>query len=135
MSIIKDTPTNGATKDVKPAAAPKQEQPKAPEQKPELSNFGVPAPAKTPSIEDRMNKFHALGKLLERREKISDAVDSLSDFYISPSGDSCNVRLTDSKGKTFAISHPIVIGEIVAMAKAKLLAELATIDNDFNFNF
>lgn len=126
----KDPALNGTAKDQKAIHAANTTK-----EKPELSNFEVSAPAKNPTIAEKMAKFYALEKLLERREKIAEAIDNLSDFYVSPAGDGCNVRLLDSKGKTFAVSHPIVIGEIVNLAKTKLVAELEAIDKDFNFNF
>lgn len=86
-----------------------------------------------PSIEDRLKKLEEINELAERREVVTDAIQNLSGFYISPEGSGCNLRLQDSKGKTFAIAHPSVIGEMVAMAKEKLSAELARIENLMDF--
>lgn len=86
-----------------------------------------------PTIEARLKKLQQINDLAERREVVTDAIDNLSGFYISPEGTGCNLRLQDSKGKTFAIAHPSVIGEMVAMAKEKLSAELARIENLIDF--
>lgn len=93
--------------------------------KPELSNFEVLAP-----IEKRIEKFNNLLKLIERREQVQEALQDLKDFQITQTG-SHNVRLTDGKGKTFAIAHPIVIGEMVSVAKSRLQDELSTIEAKF----
>ena len=86
-----------------------------------------------PTIEARLKKLQQINDLVERREVVTDAIDNLSGFYISPEGTGCNLRLTDSKGKTFAIAHPSVIGEMVSMAKEKLSAELNRIENLIDF--
>jgi len=92
------------------------------------------APKKAfPTIEARLKKLEEINDLAERREVVTDAISNLAGFYISPEGTGCNLRLQDSKGKTFAIAHPSVIGEMVAMAKEKLSAELNRIENLIDF--
>lgn len=115
--------TNGTTK---PAAA-----------KSELSNLTVKADAITAEtakgiapIAERIKRFEELEKLLEKREQISEAIDNLNDFYIAPTG-GAQIQLRDSKSNTFAIAHPSVIGEIVAMLKNKLGSELNELDSKF----
>lgn len=93
----------------------------------------LPVKDENPSIEKRLEKFYQLEKVLERREKIAEAVTELQDFYIAPTGTGCLLKLQDSKGNTFAISHPAVIGEMVGIAKAKLQKELEAIDQEFTF--
>ena len=102
--------------------------------KPELSNTIISAPVPPPTIEQRIAKFKQLETVLERRDQISDAIKQLDDFYIAPSGNSCNLKLTDSRNKTFAISHPSVIGEMIHLARTKFQAELTAIDTEFNFD-
>lgn len=138
MSTQKTAPANGATKEnVVSIANPKTEATTTPEQKattpqaketPELSKFHVEGP-KTP-IEERINRFLELNRLLERREKITEALDDLNEFQISPTG-GANLKLTDGRGKTFAIAHPVVIGEMVHFAKQKLQEELNQVDAMF----
>lgn len=86
-----------------------------------------------PTIEARLQKLEDLQKLVERRETLKDAIDNLGGFYIAPSGN-CNLRLQDSTGKTFAIAHPSVIGEMVDMAKARLNSELSKIESQITFD-
>lgn len=104
-----------------PTIAPEKREDVTPEKKP------------LPAIEARLKKLQEINDLAERREVVTDAITNLSGFYISPEGTGCNMRLQDSKGKTFAIAHPSVIGEMVAMAKEKLSAELARIENLMDF--
>jgi hypothetical protein len=87
-----------------------------------------------PAIEARLKKLQEINDLAERREVVTEAIQNLSGFYISPEGTGCNMRLQDSKGKTFAIAHPNVIGEMVAMAKEKLSTELSRIENLMDFS-
>jgi hypothetical protein len=82
------------------------------------------------NIEQRLEKFHQLEKLKERRDTIQDALDDLADFHIAPTG-GANLQLQDSKRNTFAIAHPVVIGEMVTLAKKKLQEELDAIDAQF----
>lgn len=86
-----------------------------------------------PPIEARLKKLEEITELAERRETVTTAIQNLTGFYISPEGGSCNLKLQDSKGKTFAIAHPSVIGEMVSMAKVKLSAELVRIENLIDF--
>jgi len=115
--------------------------------KPELSNVVVDkgtgelkkedaAPQKPvlPTIEERLKKLEELQELSDKRETIVDHLESLNKFYISPSGQGCNLKLQDSKGNTFGISHPIIIGEMIHMAKSKLQDELTKIEEAFVFN-
>ena len=87
-----------------------------------------------PPIEARIKKLDELQNLAERRETVRQAIQNLEGFYISPEGGSCNLKLSDSKGKTFAIAHPSVIGEMVSLAKTKLSTELTKIENSIVFN-
>lgn len=127
MSLKTLPPTNGTT--AKPVETPKNE--KAVSTTVKVQPLAVKD--ETPSIEKRLEKFHQLEKVLERREKIAEAVEELQDFYIAPTGTGCLLKLQDSKGNTFAISHPAVIGEMVGLAKAKLQKELEAIDQEFTF--
>jgi hypothetical protein len=122
-----NTPTNvnGATKTNSPA--PKIE---TQEKKPELSNYQVSAPVPTSTIQERINRFHELELLKEKRDEVEEALGQLDKFQISPTG-SANMKLSDGKGNTFGIAHPIVIGEMVALAKSKLKSELEKIDTSF----
>lgn len=126
-------------KDEKPEIKPDEK----PEEKPELSKLAVAAkpqpPAETvkkvlPTIAERLKKLEEFNELVERRETLTDAIDKLKAFYISETG-TCNVKLQDSKGNTFGISHPIVIGEMVHMATEKLIAELQEVEDKINFTF
>ncbi|HEX8356887.1 MAG TPA: hypothetical protein VF610_05740 [Segetibacter sp.] len=99
----------------------------------EQSNFTSSDPG-LPPIEARLNKLKQLQELVEKREVIVDHLENLNRFYISPNGQGCNLKLNDSKGNSFGIANPIVIGEIVHMSKAKLQDELTKIENAFVFN-
>jgi len=127
MSLKTLPPTNGTT--AKPVETAKNEKTVSTTVKVQP----LPVKNESPSIEKRLEKFYQLEKVLERREKIADAVKELQDFYIAPTGTGCMLKLQDSKGNTFAISHPAVIGEMVGMAKAKLQKELEAIDQEFTF--
>lgn len=102
------------------------------------SNLPVILPEKTDvkkllPIEARLKKLDEINNLADRRQVVAEAIENLTGFYISPDGNGSNLRLTDSKGKTFAIAHPSVIGEMVSMAKQKLSAELTRIENLIDF--
>jgi hypothetical protein len=84
----------------------------------------------TSTIQERINRFHELELLKEKRDEVEEALGQLDKFQISPTG-SANMKLSDGKGNTFGIAHPIVIGEMVALAKSKLKSELEKIDTSF----
>lgn len=86
-----------------------------------------------PPITARLKKLEEITELAERREVITEAIQNLTGFYIAPDGSGCNLRLQDSKGKTFSIVHPSVVGEMVSMAKEKLSAELLRIESLIDF--
>lgn len=88
-----------------------------------------------PPIEARLKKLSRINELAERRELLLEGIENLGAFYIAPDGSSCNLRLQDSKGKTFAITHPSVIGEIVSLSKSKLQAELDKVEGQIDFQF
>lgn len=87
-----------------------------------------------PPIEARIKRLDELQELAERRQTVAEAIHNLDEFYIAPDGRGCNLKLQDSKGRTYAIAHPSVIGEMVSLAKGKLSAELARIENSIVFN-
>lgn len=127
MSLKTLPPTNGTTtKTVEPSKTEKAVSTTVKVQP-------LPVKDENPSIEKRLEKFYQLEKVLERRDKIAEAVNELQDFYFAPTGTGCLLKLQDSKGNTFAISHPAVIGEMVGIAKAKLQKELEAIDQEFTF--
>ena len=101
--------------------------PKLDEPKPEQSRT---EPATPEAIEKRLARFAELERLKERRDQVTDALDDLNNFHLSNAG-SASLRLTDSRNTTFNISHPLVIADMVASAKAKLAAEVAAIDAQF----
>ena len=118
----------------------------AKEQKPELSKLHVIGKApdavkqeegvvkKLYSIQEKLEKLDELNELVEKRDTIIDALKNVSSFYISPAGNA-HLKFQDSKGNTFGIAHPSVIGEMVAMASKKLTDELAAIDAKIDFQF
>ena len=87
-----------------------------------------------PPITARLKRLDELRELAQRRETVAEAIQNLTEFYIAPDGRGCNLKLQDSKGKTYAIAHPSVIGEMVSLAKNKLTTELANIENSIVFN-
>lgn len=136
MSTSKDnaaSSVNGQAKETQKAVATEKttlkENLKLQEEKPELSSYHVAAkPAK--SIEERLNRFQELEMLKDRREELTEALKQLDKFQISPTG-GANLKLSDGKSNTFAIAHPSVIGEMIALAKSKLTTELQSIDEQF----
>lgn len=86
-----------------------------------------------PPIAARLKKLEEITELAERREVITDAIQNLLCFYIAPDGTGCNLRLQDSKGKSFSIVHPSVVAEMVSMAKGKLSTELIRIESLIDF--
>lgn len=116
-TTAKVTPTNGATAS------------------PELSKFKVPAPqeqqpgatATVKPIQERINRFYELEKLMERRDSLVEHLEKLGGFTIAPTG-GAHMKITDDKGNSFGIAHPIVIGEMVHLAKEKLQAELNSVE-------
>ena len=125
MSLKIVTPTTNGKKDNTPATAvnakevstvieTKTTDTTPPVIVPEVKEEVKPDTAKKlPSIEARLKKLADITELAERRDTVTEALQNLHGFYISPEGGSCNLRLTDSKNKTFAIAHPFVIGEMV----------------------
>ncbi|MEP7319714.1 MAG: hypothetical protein ABI921_13260 [Panacibacter sp.] len=100
--------------------------------KPELSNLTVSAPApgeshKPATIQERINRFYELEKLMERRDLVVEHLEKLGGFTVTPTG-GAHMKITDDKGIAFGIAHPHVIGEMVHIAKEKLRAELETIE-------
>lgn len=98
---------------------------------PELSKFQVSADTdqvqKPKPIQERINRFYELEKLMERRDTLVEHLEKLGGFNVSPTG-SAHLKITDDKGNSFGIAHPIVIGEMVHLAKLKLNTELETVE-------
>lgn len=90
-------------------------------------------PVTLPTIEARLKKIADLQEQVERRETVVEAIANLNSFHIAPTG-GANLKFTDSKSKTFGIAHPVVIGEMVNLAKTKLEIELANIEANINFS-
>lgn len=93
----------------------------------------IPEKKVLPPIQTRLSKLRDLNKILERREEVAEALENLTDFYIAPTGNACNLKLQDSKNKTFVISNAAIVAEMVELAKGKLQSELNEIDNQFDF--
>lgn len=134
---------NGLKAVEKPETAAKNETPKAQAvsvQNPELSKLVVHGETaqkqekKSHSIEEKLLKIEELNELVERRDVIEEALTKVSNFYVSSAGNA-QLKFTDSKGGSFGIAHPSVIGEMVHLAKAKLKEELEAIDSKINFEF
>lgn len=104
----------------------------------ELSNFSLPLngePSTAPKpkeFKEKLEIFYTLEKLFERRQILVEALDKVCQFQIGSTGGE-NLKLTDAKGHTFAISHPIIIGEMVSMAKSKLEEEIKQVERQFDF--
>lgn len=129
MSTSNGKATNGAAKENQVANTT------SPAIKPELSDLHVSVPVPKPAltIQQRLDRFYQLERLNERREDLLDALKKVESFQISPTGAGENLRFSDGKGNTFAIAHPIVIGEMVNLAKTKLQAQLAEVEAQFIF--
>lgn len=84
------------------------------------------------SIEQRLAKFMELNKTLDKRTLVVDAIQKLEDFYIAPTGGAV-LKFTDSDNNTFSITNASVIQEMVKLALDKLGAELAKLDEAFDF--
>ena len=88
-----------------------------------------------PTIEERIKKLDQLKLLAERRDLVKDALKNVGGFYIAPTNANCNVKMTDSNGKSFNIAHPFVIEEILTVVTFKLEEELDKIETLIDFNF
>ena len=86
------------------------------------------------TIEDKILKLEELNQLAEKRDLVKEALKNVCGFYISPSGN-CNVKMTDSNGKSFSIAHPFVIEEILTVVTYKLEQELDKIETLIDFHF
>lgn len=82
------------------------------------------------TMQERLDRFYELQRLEEKREQIIEALERVNGFQLSGTGGE-NMRLQDSKGQTFSISHPIIIGEMVHQAKSKLQQLLAEVEAQF----
>lgn len=87
-----------------------------------------------PPIAERLKKLERIQQLVDRREVVLEALENLNGFYVAPDGNGCNLRFQDSKGKTFGIAHPSVIGEMVSLAKGKLSAEIEKLESQIDFS-
>lgn len=83
-----------------------------------------------PTLEEKLNVLEELNALAEKRDVVKEAIKNVSDFYISPAGN-CNVKMTDSNGKTFSISHPAVIEDVLKQVTFKLEQELSKVESSF----
>lgn len=99
--------------------------------KPELSEMKVSANGHTEpvkSIQDRINRFYELERLMERRDTLVEHLEKLGGFTVAPTG-GAHMKITDDRGNSFGIAHPMVIGEMVHLAKEKLQAELTSVES------
>jgi len=87
-----------------------------------------------PTLEEKLNVLGELNSLVQKRDLVREALKDVSKFYISPSGN-CQVKMTDSNGKSFTISHPAVIEEILSHVTFKLEEELDKVETQFEWLF
>ena len=140
MSTTKAPELNGTQKkaDTKPTEPAKPESLKQDstqtqeQQKPDLSNVHVNGSQVTPltPIENRIARFEKLQELLERRDVLADSLKELENFKVTNNA-GAQLTLKDARNRTFAINHPEIIAEMVALAKGKLETEIAAIDAQF----
>lgn len=91
----------------------------------------VPSPTKAlPNFDEKLKMLDELNSLVEKRSLVREALKNVSDFYIAPSGH-CSVKMTDSNNKSFSISHPFVIEEILKQVTFKLEEELDRVETSF----
>jgi hypothetical protein len=103
----------------------------------------VPAESKKPepkekssmSVDDRLLKLDILNSLADKRKMVLAALSDVEGFTISPTIGNCHIRFQDSDSKTFSISHPFVIEEVVKLVVKKLEAELDNIETEIEFRF
>lgn len=131
MNSTKAVANSGATKDKTNGAEIKTAKETA---NPELSKFTVSAPEKQSQeqtikpIQERINRFYELEKLMERRDTLVEHLEKLGGFNVTPTG-GAHMKITDDKGNSFGIAHPHVIGEMVHLAKLKLQVELESVES------
>ena len=87
-----------------------------------------------PTLEEKLTILEELNNLVEKRDLVRDALKDVGNFYISPSGN-CHVKMTDSNGKSFSISHPAVIEEVLTHVTFKLEEELDKVETQIEILF
>ena len=112
--------TNGATKAQEKTPA-KTDVVLLPSQKPNLSNV----PADPSPLEDRILKIQQLSDLIERREKIADALKKLSSFKFSSDGSRDSITIRDGKGNEFITSNSKAIALVYDTLKSSLQSQLS----------
>ena len=131
MNTTKSVAEKSATKT---AEQPKQNTAavKLPTIEPEKRQDVTTAPAKksAPTLEEKLDILEELNNLVQKRELIKEALKDVGNFYISPSGH-CQVKMTDSNNKSFTISHPAVIEEVLNHVTFKLEEELDKVETQF----
>ena len=125
--IAPKTPTTGAEIKI---AIPK-ESIKLPEIVPEKREEQKPPLKKSlPTFKEKLEMLDELNNLVDKRQLLNAALKDVADFYIAPAGN-CSVRMTDSNNKSFSISHPFVIEEILKQVTYKLEEELDRVETSF----
>ena len=112
-------------------ATPAQNQP-AKATNEELSKLSVPAPAAKLTIDERVEVFKKLQALNEKREKLKESLEKIKGFTISRKGGEL-MKISDNNGNTLTFAHPLVVGELVATAKAKFETLLKEVEAEFIF--
>lgn len=123
------SPKTAETNATKPATAPTIRPEKRQDVRPDL-----PKKSK-PTIEEKIHKLEELNTLSQRRDLVKEALKNIGGFYIAPTNANCNVKLTDSNGKSFNIAHPFVIEEMLTVVTFKLEEELDKIETLLDFQF
>lgn len=103
-----------------------------PEKRPDV-NPKLPKKAQ-PTFAEKLGMLEELNNLVTKRELLNAALKDVADFYIAPAGN-CSVRMTDSNNKSFSISHPFVIEEILKQVTFKLEEELDRVETSFEVIF
>ena len=84
------------------------------------------------SIAERLKKVDVLNKLIERREKLTEAQDNVNDFALN-STSSPEIFIQDGAGHSFKIKNSLVVGDILELAKKRLASEIALMDEQIVF--
>lgn len=131
-TVAEKATTKPAQKNGEQSKTTKPEAVKLPSIEPEKRQDVTKEPPKksAPTLEEKLDILEELNNLVQKRELVQEALKNVSSFYISPSGH-CQVKMTDSNGKSFTISHPAVIEEVLNHVTFKLEEELDKVETQF----
>ena len=84
------------------------------------------------SVEEKKEQINKLFLMAEKHNELKNSLKQLEEFKISHDSEVCELRINDSKGKTFKSSNPEAISKMIDFCKTSLETKIEVLENQIN---